>query len=165
MKLSLRQMTLNALFAAVYIVITIFLPSYGALQLRLSEMFAHLPLFNKKYSVGLILGVAVANMWSEFGIIDVIFGTLHTVISLWIVSLIVKETQTMTQKMVINSIVFAATSFILALMVGFLTNQMAIFWLLYIQFAASIAIVMLGTIPVMLLIDRQVDFKKVMERN
>ena len=94
MKLSLRQMTLNALFAAVYIVITIFLPSYGALQLRLSEMFAHLPLFNRKYSVGLILGVAVANMWSEFGIIDVIFGTLHTVISLWIVSLIVKETQT-----------------------------------------------------------------------
>ena len=165
MKLSLRQMTLNALFAAVYIVITIFLPSYGALQLRLSEMFAHLPLFNKKYSVGLILGVAVANMWSEFGIIDVIFGTLHTVISLWIVSLIVKETQTMTQKMVINSVVFAATSFILALMVGFLTNQMAIFWLLHIQFAASIAIVMLGTIPVMLLIDRQVDFKKVMERN
>ena len=52
MKLSLRQMTLNALFAAVYTVITIFLPSYGALQLRLSEMFAHLPLFNKKYSVG-----------------------------------------------------------------------------------------------------------------
>lgn len=165
MKLSLRQMTLNALFAAVYIVITIFLPSYGALQLRLSEMFAHLPLFNRKYSVGLILGVAVANMWSEFGIIDVIFGTLHTVISLWIVSLIVKETQTMTQKMVINSVVFAATSFILALMVGFLTSQMAIFWLLYIQFAASIAIVMLATIPMMLILDRQVDLNKAMERN
>lgn len=165
MKLSLRQMTLNALFAAVYIVITIFLPSYGALQMRLSEMFAHLPLYNKKYSVGLILGVAVANMRSEFGIIDMIFGTLHTVISLWIVSLIVKETQTMTQKMLINSAVFAATSFILALMVGFLTGQMAIFWLLYAQFAASIAIVMVVTIPVMLILDRQLDFKTVMERD
>lgn len=164
MKLTLRQMVLNALFAAIYIVITIFLPSYGALQLRLSEMFAHLPLINKKYSIGLILGVAVANMWSEFGIIDVIFGTLHTVISLWIVSLLVKETQTMTQKMVMNSVVFAATSFILALMVGFLTNQLAIFWLLYVQFAASIAIVMLATIPVMLVLDRQVNLNKAMER-
>ena len=47
MKLSLKQMTLNAMFAAIYVDITIFLPSYGPLQLRLSEMFAHLPVFNK----------------------------------------------------------------------------------------------------------------------
>ena len=56
MKLSIRQLTLNAMIAAIYVVITIFLPSYGPLQLRLTEMFAHLPMFNKKYSIGLVLG-------------------------------------------------------------------------------------------------------------
>lgn len=164
MKLSLKQMTLNAMFAAIYVVITIFLPSYGPLQLRLSEMFAHLPVFNKKYTIGLIIGVAIANIRSEFGIYDVIFGTIHTALSIWLVSLIIKESYSFVQKMVINSVVFAATSFILALMVAFLSNQMVIFWTLYVSFAGSIAIVMLLTIPVMILLDKQIHFDKIMER-
>lgn len=164
MKLTLKQMTLNAMFAAIYVVVTIFLPSYGPLQLRLSEMFAHLPVFNKKYSVGLLIGVALANIRSEFGIYDVIFGTLHTALSVWIVSLIIKESYSLVQKMLINTAVFTVTSFILTLMVGYLSNQLAIFWTLYASFAASIAIVMLVTIPVMLFLDKQVHFDKVMER-
>jgi uncharacterized membrane protein len=163
MKLSLRQMTMNAMFAAIYVVITILLPSYGPLQLRLSEMFAHLPVFNKKYSVGLLIGVALANIRSEFGIYDVIFGTLHTAVSIFIVSLIIKESYSLVQKMLINTAVFTATSFILALMVGYLSNQLAIFWTLYASFAASIAIVMLVTIPVMLFLDKQIHFNQVME--
>lgn len=164
MKLSLKQLTLNAMFAAIYVVITIFLPSYGPLQLRLSEMFAHLPVFNKKYTSGLIIGVAIANMRSEFGIYDVVFGTIHTALSIWLVSLIIKESYRLLQKMVINAVVFAATSFILALMVAFLSNQMAIFWTLYASFAGSIAIVMLLTIPVMILLDKQIHFDKTMAR-
>jgi uncharacterized membrane protein len=163
MKLTLKQMVLNAMFAAIYVVVTIFLPSYGPLQLRLSEMFAHLPVFNRKYAVGLIIGVALANIRSEFGIYDIIFGTLHTAISIWIVSLIIKESDSLLKKMLINTGVFTVMSFILALMVGYLSNQMAIFWTLYASFAASIAIVMLVTIPVMLFIDKQVHFDRTME--
>lgn len=163
MKLSLKQLTLNAMIAAIYVVVTIFLPSYGPLQLRLTEMFAHLPLYNRKYSLGLILGVAIANIRSEFGIYDVIFGTLHTAISLWIVFKIVKEHHTATQKMIINTVVFSVMSFILALMVGFLSDQMAIFGTLYASFAASIAIVMIVTIPVVLFLDKQIKFNETME--
>lgn len=163
MKLSLKQLTLNALFGAIYIVITIFLPSYGPLQLRLSEMFAHLPVFNKKYSVGLIVGVAVANMRSDFGIYDVIFGTLHTVLSIWIVSLIIKESDSLVKKLVINTTVFSMMSFILALMVAFLTEQMAIFGTLYLSFAASVAIVMAVSIPVIIFLDNRIQFNRTME--
>lgn len=163
MKLTLKQMIMNALFAAIYVVMTIFLPSYGPLQLRLSEMFAHLPVFNKKYSVGLIIGVGLANIRSEFGIYDVIFGTLHTAISIWLVSLIIKESDSLLKKMLINTAVFTVMSFILALMVGYLSSQMAIFWTLYASFGASIAIVMLLTIPIMLFVDKQVHFDEVME--
>ena len=147
MKLSIRQLTLNAMIAAIYVVITIFLPSYGPLQLRLTEMFAHLPMFNKKYSIGLVLGVAIANIRSEFGIYDIIFGTLHTALSLLIVFLIIKESDSLIKKMLINTAVFTAMSFILALMVSILTNEMFFFWVNYASFAASIAIVMLGNHP------------------
>lgn len=163
MKLSIRQLTVNAMLAAIYVVITIFLPSYGALQLRLSEMFAHLPVINRKYSIGLILGVAIANTQSSLGISDVIFGTIHTIVSIWLVSLIIKESDSMIKKLVINSAVFSLTSFILALMDGVLNEQMAIFWTLYGSFAISIALVMLVTIPVIIILDKRVNLNKVME--
>lgn len=164
MKLSIRQLTLNAMIAAIYVVITIFLPSYGPLQLRLTEMFAHLPMFNKKYSIGLILGVAIANIRSEFGIYDVVFGTLHTALSLLIVFFIVKKSDSLLKKMIINTAVFTGMSFILALMVAFLTNEMIFFWSIYASFAASIAIVMAITIPVILFLDKQIHFDQTMER-
>ena len=164
MKLSIRQLTLNAMIAAIYVVITIFLPSYGPLQLRLTEMFAHLPMFNKKYSIGLILGVAIANIRSEFGIYDIIFGTLHTALSLLIVFFIIKESDSLMKKMLINTAVFTSMSFILALMVSILTNELFFFWVNYASFAASIAIVMLVTIPVILFLDQQIHFDQTMER-
>ena len=164
MKLSIRQLTLNAMIAAIYVVITIFLPSYGPLQLRLTEMFAHLPMFNKKYSIGLILGVAIANIRSEFGIYDIIFGTLHTALSLLIVFFIIKESDSLMKKMLINTAVFTAMSFILALMVSILTDEIFFFWVNYASFAASIAIVMLVTIPVIMFLDKQIHFDQTMER-
>ena len=164
MKLSIRQLTLNAMIAAIYVVITIFLPSYGPLQLRLTEMFAHLPMFNKKYSIGLILGVAIANIRSEFGIYDIIFGTLHTALSLLIVFFIIKENDSLMKKMLINTAVFTAMSFILALMVSILTDEIFFFWVNYASFAASIAVVMLVTIPVIMFLDKQIHFDQTMER-
>lgn len=164
MEQSLRQLTLNSMIAAIYLVIAIFLPSYGPVQLRLTEMFAHLPLYNRKYTIGLVLGVALANMRSSFGIYDVIFGTLHTILSVWIASKLVKEHYSMRKKMIVNTIVFSVMSFILALMVAMLSDQLAIFWTLYGSFALSIAIVMFGTIPLMLLLDRQIKFAETMEK-
>ena len=66
--------------------------------------------------------------------------------------------------MAINTIVFSAMSFILALMVGLLSNQLALFWTLYASFAASIAVVMFGTIPLMLFLDKQIKFAEAMEK-
>lgn len=152
------------MIAAIYLVIAIFLPSYSPIQLRLTEMFAHLPLYNRKYTIGLVLGVALANMRSSFGIYDVIFGTLHTILSVWIASKLVKEHYSMRKKMIVNTIVFSVMSFILALMVAMLSDQLAIFWTLYGSFALSIAIVMFGTIPLMLLLDRQIKFAETMEK-
>ncbi|MDN6161958.1 MAG: QueT transporter family protein [Atopostipes sp.] len=163
MKQSVRQLTLNAMIAAIYLVVAVFLPSYGPLQLRLAEMFAHLPVYNRKYSLGLVLGVALSNIRSSFGIYDVIFGTLHTILSLWIASKLIKEEDTVVKKMIINTLVFSVMSFVLALMVAFLSDQLATFWTLYGSFAASIALVMFGTIPLVLFLDKHIHFKETMD--
>lgn len=164
MKLSTRQLVLNALFAAVYVVITIFLPSYGSLQLRLSEMFAHLPLFDKKYTPGLLLGVAIANLHSGFGMYDVVFGTLHSALSVLLALYLVKKVDSFPKKLVINSAVFAVMSFIIAGMIAYVTKDWNSFWVMYGSIAASIFIVMIATAPVLLAIDKRIHFKQLMEQ-
>lgn len=159
-----KQLVLNAIIAAVYTAVTLMLPSFTPLQFRLSEIFAHLPVFNKKYAVGLVLGVAIANIWSPFGIYDVIFGTLHTVVSLLLLFVLTRKEDSVVKNMFINTVIFSATSFIIALMVYILDAEVAAFWGLYASFAASIAIVMAIGIPVMKLLDDRVRFNRQMEK-
>lgn len=161
--MKLKQLVLNAVIASIYVVITLLVPSYGALQLRVSEIFAHLPVFNKKYAVGLILGVAVANMWSPFAFYDVLFGTLHTTVSVILLFILTKKEDSLIKKMIINTVIFALTSFIIALMIYIVDAETPVFWPVYGSIAASIAIVMGAGIPIMKLLNDRLHFNKRME--
>ncbi len=83
-KKTLQLLTINAAIAAVYFVLTVLLEpfSYGQIQFRISEILMVLVLINFKVAPGIVLGCFVANLFSPFGIWDVIFGTLATVICL-----------------------------------------------------------------------------------
>lgn len=78
----------NAILGALYVALTLlFAPiSYGAIQLRISEVLIMLPFFNKRWIPGIVIGTMIANFFSPLGIVDVIFGTLATLISVWIMS-------------------------------------------------------------------------------
>ncbi len=75
----------SAIIAALYAVLTVSMApiSYGPLQLRLSEVMILLVLINPKYKTGLILGCLIANIFSPFGITDMIFGTLATALAVF----------------------------------------------------------------------------------
>ena len=79
----IRKMVKNAIVAALYMVLTLAIAplAYGDVQFRLSEIMLLIMLINSDYAGGLILGCAIANMFSPLGIIDVIFGTLATALS------------------------------------------------------------------------------------
>lgn len=80
-----RQAIIAALYAAICVALAPI--SYGAIQLRISEMLMVLPFYNKKYTVGLTLGCLIANLYSpELGLWDPIFGTLATLIACLIIS-------------------------------------------------------------------------------
>lgn len=78
--------TKQAILAALYVVLTLlFSPlSFGPLQFRVSELLMFFILIDKRYIVGLTLGVFIANLFSPLGMVDLFFGTLATAIALLI---------------------------------------------------------------------------------
>lgn len=72
-----------ALIAAVYATVTIALApiSYGELQVRISEALTILPAFTPAAVPGLFVGCIVANIYGGGGIIDIVFGSLATLIA------------------------------------------------------------------------------------
>ncbi len=73
----------SAVVAALYAVLTLLLPvaSYGPIQFRFSEILVLLVFYNKRFIPGLILGCAIANLFSPMMLFDVAFGTLSSYIA------------------------------------------------------------------------------------
>lgn len=85
---AIKNLVFSAIIAAIYAAVTISLApiSYGPIQFRLSEMLVLLAFINRKYIPGLVLGCLLANMYSQLGVMDIVFGTLATYISVELVS-------------------------------------------------------------------------------
>ncbi len=82
-KITTKDIVSNALIAALYVVLTLitYPISYQGIQFRFAEVLVLLCFFRKDYSIGLIIGCAIANLASSIGLVDVGFGTLATVIA------------------------------------------------------------------------------------
>jgi len=79
-----RFITLSATFAALYVVMTlisaIFGLSSGAIQIRISEALCALCYFTPAAIPGLSVGCLIANLVTGANVLDVVFGTLATLI-------------------------------------------------------------------------------------
>lgn len=75
-------LTYGAVIAAVYTVLTmVFAPiSFGPVQFRISEVLCILPFFTPAAVPGLFLGCLVSNLLCGAAALDVIFGSLATLI-------------------------------------------------------------------------------------
>ncbi|MCD7802894.1 MAG: QueT transporter family protein [Clostridiales bacterium] len=85
-KSAVRSLCFGAMVAAVYAALTMALPmlSYSAVQIRFSEALTVLPFFFPEAIPGLFLGCAIANLLSAYGVVDVVFGSLATLLAaLW----------------------------------------------------------------------------------
>jgi len=81
-KFTIRELTLAAMIAAVYAVLTINLPipQYGAVQIRLAEALTVLPFLFPAATPGLFIGCVISNLFSPY-VLDVIFGSAATLIA------------------------------------------------------------------------------------
>ncbi|MHB1315089.1 MAG: QueT transporter family protein [Christensenellales bacterium] len=75
--------TKNALIAAVYVVLTMVLRpiSFGLVQFRIAEALAVLPFYSLNSAAGLFVGCFVSNILGWNGILDVILGSLGTLLA------------------------------------------------------------------------------------
>lgn len=78
--------------------------SFGAVQLRASELFNHLAAFNKRYILAVAIGCAIANMFSPLGIVDVAFGTIGTIIGTSLTYFFAKHTKDTVKKIAIATV-------------------------------------------------------------
>lgn len=80
---STRSMCLSAIIAALYAAMTMALPtlSYGQVQCRLSEALTLLPLALPQAVPGLFVGCLAANLLSPAGGLDIVFGSLATLLA------------------------------------------------------------------------------------
>ena len=83
---SIRDMTLAAMLAAVYAVLTMVLPipQYGSIQIRFAEALTVLPFLFPMATPGLFVGCVIANLLSPYGLLDVLAGSAATLLAcLW----------------------------------------------------------------------------------
>lgn len=87
-KVDTKFLVVTAMVAAVYAVMTLAIAplSFGMVQVRFSEMLMLLAFVDKKYAPGLILGCFIANCFSPFGMMDIVFGTSCTAAAMWFVT-------------------------------------------------------------------------------
>lgn len=81
----LRHLVEGAMIAAIYLVLTMLSRllgiADGAVQFRLSEALTILPVFTPAAVPGLTIGCFFANLGSPFGIVDILSGTLATLVA------------------------------------------------------------------------------------
>ncbi len=80
-----QYLTQGALIAALYTILTLLAASvnlaYGPFQFRFSEALTILPIFTPAAIPGLAIGCLLSNIWSGYGIWDMVFGTLATLLA------------------------------------------------------------------------------------
>lgn len=86
---SVKQITVAGITAAAYFVVTMLIAplAFGDVQFRISEVLNLLAFVNPVYAVGVTLGCFISNLtMSPYGLIDIFFGTLHTGLSVLMIS-------------------------------------------------------------------------------
>ncbi len=80
--LKTKSLVQGAVIAALYAVLTLMFSwiSYGPIQFRISELLTVLPIFLPSAIPGLTVGCIVANLIGGYGVYDIIFGSLATLL-------------------------------------------------------------------------------------
>jgi len=160
MKRKTNTLVMNAIVAALYVVVTVVISPIGfsQIQFRVSELFNHLIVFNKKYFYGIVLGVFIANLLlSPMKIYDLTFGVAHSIMSLLITIFLCKFVKNIYARLLINSFVFTSMMWVIALEL-----KLAIevpFLLTYLTLVIGELVVLLVAIPIVTALNKKINFK------
>lgn len=159
-RLSTLDLAKTGLVAALYVAVTLILSviSFGAIQLRLSEMFNYLALFHKRYIVAVTLGVVIVNFLSPMWFIDVPVGSIATFLVLIISRTVTKNMKNLKTKMVVTAIIFALSMFTVAGQLNFVFDLP--FWATYLTVGLGELLSMTIGGIIIYIINKKIDLSK-----
>lgn len=158
-----KTLVTNGVLAALYIAVTALIAPFGFtnIQFRVSEIFNHLIVFNRKYFWGIVVGVFIANLFmSTLGAYELL-GLSQTIISLLITigfGIFIKNKWVL---MGINTIVFTFNMYIVAFMLKLALGLP--FLITWATTAAGEFTVMAIGIPIIYALNKRINFKKLID--
>lgn len=152
----------SGIIAALYIAVSLLIApfSFGAIQLRLGEILNHLIVFNKKYFFAIIIGVFITNLFSPNGPLDLVFGVGQTILSLGLTILSAKYIKSIVRRMIFNTAVFTFMMWLIAWELNILFDLP--FGYTWLTVAVGEAIIMAIGIPIMISLNKRLNFKKML---
>ncbi|WP_445489758.1 QueT transporter family protein [Niallia sp. 03133] len=162
--MKIKTIAVNGMIAALYIAVSGIIAPFGFtnIQFRISEMFNHLVVFNKKYMYGIIVGVFSANLFfSPMKAYDLIFGVAQSLIALFVTIFIGRYIKNTINRMIINTIVFTITMFFIAFEL-YLAFDLPFLYTWYTTAVGEFAVMAFG-IPVFYILNKRMHFNKLIE--
>ncbi|WP_071393634.1 QueT transporter family protein [Bacillus tuaregi] len=162
--MNIKTLAVNGIVAALYIAVSFVIQPFGFtnVQFRVSEMFNHLIVFNKKFIYGIVLGVFLTNLFfSPMVAYDLVFGVGQSIVALLVTIFSMRYIKGIWARMAFNTIVFTFTMFIIAFELNLAFGLPFLFtWL---TTAAGELVVMVIGAPIMYAVNKRVDFAKMLE--
>lgn len=160
MRLSTDKIAKIAIVAAIYAIATVGLApiSYGAIQFRMSEVLILLALLNKDYIIGLTLGCLIANILGPNGLPDIIFGTLATFISAYLVYMTPKIIKNRFSIFIASLWPVIANGFIIGLMLNIMYGFPLILSIMQVAIGEFVVVSIMGVILFKILISKYEKF-------
>ena len=160
--MKVKSLALSGIVAALYVAVSLIVAPFGFtnVQFRISEMFNHLVVFNKKFFFAIVLGVFITNLFSLLGAYDLVFGVAQSIIALSITIFSAKFIKGIVKRMIFNTLIFTFTMFIIAFELNLALELPFLFtWL---TVAAGELVVMAVGIPIMLALNKRLNFEKLL---
>ncbi|WJY26846.1 MULTISPECIES: QueT transporter family protein [Sporosarcina] len=159
-RIAVGELAKMGIVAGLYVAVTLTLAviSFGAVQLRLSEMFNYLALFHKRYIIAVTAGVVLANFFSPTWFLDVPVGGIATFLVLLISRMATKKLKSIKAKFVWTALIFAVSMFTVA---GQLTLLYGMpFWLTWFTVGVGELLSMSVGGAIMLALSKKIDFTR-----
>ena len=128
-----KKLARAGVIAGLYVGLTlIFLPfSFGGIQIRIAEGLTFLPIFFPESIFSLFVGCAVVNLFSSFGVLDVVIGSLTTLCAGFLTRVIYKKTKSLLlaglPPVVLNAIFIPIVIYLSGVVEGYFLNMVSIF--------------------------------------
>ncbi|WP_054951345.1 QueT transporter family protein [Numidum massiliense] len=107
-----RKVAFVGVIAAIYVTLTLaFAPlSYSFIQFRISEVMTVLPFLTPLAVPGLFIGALIANLFSPLGALDVIFGSLSSLIAAYLTYKMPSKWLAPLPPVIVNAVIIGAVA-------------------------------------------------------